>query len=77
MKAKTSAEVVNSRRGAGILEKTLAAEYKVITLFYVLCELLGISNDYCKIDLVIKPEYPERKLLEQSREPANSAHLGR
>ena len=49
MKAKTSGEVVKSRPGAGILDKTLAAEYKVIVLFYVLYELLGISNDYCKI----------------------------
>ena len=53
MKAKTSAEVVKSRPGAGILDKTFAAEYKVLTLFYVLCELLGISNDYGKIALVI------------------------
>ena len=73
MKAKTSAEVVKSRPGAGILGKTLAAEYKVITSFYVLC----ISDDYCKIGLVIKPEYLEKKLSEQSREPANSAHLRR
>ena len=44
VKAKTFAEVVKSRPVAGIHDKTLAAKYKVITLFYVLCELLGISN---------------------------------
>lgn len=53
VKAKTSEEVVNSRPAAGILDKTLAAEYKVISspvhcMKYLLTTYMYYHKHLCK-----------------------------
>lgn len=47
VKAKTSEEVVNNRPAAGILDKTLAAEYKVISS-PVHCIKYSLTTNYDK-----------------------------